>query len=140
MYAKKDGESNEVSLAIEEHYLPLIAEGSIPKSPIGIIISLADKFDTLTADFSIGLIPTGSADPYGLRRFAIGIIRIIVEKKIAVSLKQVIEKAISILGVVPSQVSIQKQLTDFLKQRFENMLTSQNYRIDEIRIRSCRWI
>lgn len=81
-YAKAEDELEETALGIREHYLPRFAKDHLPKSPIGCVLALADRFDTLNSIFSINLIPTGEKDPFGLRRAALGIIRIIIEKSL----------------------------------------------------------
>jgi glycyl-tRNA synthetase beta chain len=82
LYAKAQGEPDEVGLAIYEHYKPLSMDGDIPASEAGRIVALADKWDTLTSCFDIGLIPTGSRDPFALRRAAQGVVRIVVEGRV----------------------------------------------------------
>ena len=77
IYSKVAGESDETSKAIEQHYWPLSASGTLPETILSVVVSLADKIDTVVADFAIGLEPSGSADPYGLRRMAIGIVRML---------------------------------------------------------------
>jgi len=81
-YAKSEGELEEVATGIKEHYLPRFANDKLPKSPIGCAIALADRFDSINKIFSINAIPTGEKDPFGLRRAAFGIIRIIIEKEL----------------------------------------------------------
>ena len=83
---------------IAEHYLPTQAGGELPASDIGAIVSIADKLDTICGCFGVGLIPTGSADPYALRRSAIGIINIILDRGYRVSLRNGIDKALRLLG------------------------------------------
>jgi len=87
-YAKVWGEEEEVALAIEEHYQPIAMNDQIPSEMTGIVVSLADKMDTLCGIFSIGKIPTGSNDPYALRRAANGIVRILLEKELSLDLRQ----------------------------------------------------
>ena len=77
-YARMDGESDEIATAVREHYLPAHAGDSLPKGIIGSLVSIADRMDTIAGCFSVGLIPTGAADPYALRRHALGIINILV--------------------------------------------------------------
>jgi glycyl-tRNA synthetase beta chain len=77
IYSDAAGEPFDISQAVEQHYYPLSASGALPQSKLAAVVSLADKLDTLTADFAIGLEPSGSADPYGLRRMSIGMIRMI---------------------------------------------------------------
>jgi glycyl-tRNA synthetase beta chain len=87
-YAKRDGEPAEVSQAIAEQYLPRAMEGDIPKSIAGQVLSLADRLDTIVAFFHVGLVPTGSEDPFALRRHAAAVVRILVEGGLAVSLDE----------------------------------------------------
>lgn len=134
IYAKYDNEPDEVCNAIEEHYLPLTNDGKLPKTQAGILLSISDKLDTLTGDFSAGLAPSGSADPYGLRRMATGVLRIMLEKKLSVSIRTIVEKAFSLL---PEQAKANgqaiEQVLEFFKQRLENLWQGQEYRFDEIR-------
>ncbi|MBU5674582.1 glycine--tRNA ligase subunit beta [Paenibacillus brevis] len=93
-YARKAGESDAVAKAIFEHYQPRFAGDDVPASQVGSIVSIADKLDTIAGCFSIGIIPTGSQDPYGLRRQAAGIVQIILEHQLEVQLSQLFELAI----------------------------------------------
>ena len=81
-YAEHDGEGPEVSLAIAEHYLPRFAGDELPASPVGTALAIADKLDTITGIFAIDQKPTGTRDPFGLRRAALGVVRIIIEKRL----------------------------------------------------------
>jgi glycyl-tRNA synthetase beta chain len=98
-YAAADGEPAEVCAAIEEHYLPKGAGGALPASGAGVSVALADKLDTLAGIFSIGQKPTGTKDPFGLRRAAIGVLRILVEKKIDIDLRALVTRACSLQPV-----------------------------------------
>ena len=95
-YALNDGESKEVSVAIREHYQPRFAGDSLPSTDAGIAVSLADKMDTLTGIYGIGQGPTGSKDPYALRRTALGMLRILLEAKIELNLKSLIDFSLSL--------------------------------------------
>ena len=95
-YALNDGESKEVSVAIREHYQPRFAGDSLPSTDAGIAVSLADKMDTLTGIYGIGHGPTGSKDPYALRRTALGMLRILLEAKIELNLKSLIDFSLSL--------------------------------------------
>ena len=95
-YALNDGESKEVSVAIREHYQPKFAGDSLPSTDAGIAVSLADKMDTLTGIYGIGQGPTGSKDPYALRRTALGMLRILLEAKIELNLKSLIDFSLSL--------------------------------------------
>jgi glycyl-tRNA synthetase beta chain len=135
IYAEHDQEPEQIATAVEEHYWPLTADGRLPETMLSTVLSLADKTDTLVGDFAVGLIPTGSADPYGLRRMAAGILRMIMEKELQLSLQQLAEKAFSAL---PPQIkekapTVVDQVMDFLRQRLENLMEAKGYRFDEIR-------
>lgn len=92
-YARADGEPPEVAQAIEEHYLPRVSEGPLPKSDEGAILALADRLDTLVGIFAIGKEPTSATDPFGLRRACLGVIRIMLDRSYRVSLKSALEQA-----------------------------------------------
>ena len=96
-YAEWDGEEKSVAVAIEEHYMPRYAADNIPASKIGAVVGLADKVDTISSCFALGMIPTGSQDPYLLRRHAFGIIRIIEEHAFTLELKEVFAKTLNLL-------------------------------------------
>lgn len=89
-YAQHDGEPEHIAIAMKEHYMPRFAGDDLPNSPIGQALALADKLDTLVGTFGINHIPTGDKDPYGLRRAAVGVIRILIEKKIDLDLKELL--------------------------------------------------
>jgi glycyl-tRNA synthetase beta chain len=93
-YAKADGEPEEIAEAIDEHYMPRAAGGSLPVTRTGIAVALADKLDTLAGIFSIGQKPSGTKDPFGLRRAAIGVLRILIEKKLDLDLRALVTAAI----------------------------------------------
>jgi glycyl-tRNA synthetase beta chain len=132
IYAEHDNEPKEITEVIEEHYRPTSLDGVLPATLMGTIVSLADKIDTIVGDFAVGLIPTGSGDPYGLRRQAIGILRIIRDKKLKVSLNELIKFTMSILPV-ESQTSSLRNVSDFFRQRLEQIFENEGYRFDEIR-------
>ncbi len=96
-YAQHEGLDNEVAYAIEDHYKPRFAGDSLPRSLVGVCVALADKLETLVGLFSIGEKPTGDKDPFGLRRQALGIVRMLIESKISIGLESVINLAIQIL-------------------------------------------
>ena len=93
-YAKHDGESEEISVAIQEHYLPRFSGDDLPTSQVGSVVAIADKLDTIVSLFGINQPPTGSKDPFGLRRSAIGILRIVVEKRLDLNIAKLIDDAI----------------------------------------------
>jgi glycyl-tRNA synthetase beta chain len=92
-YAKHDGENSEVSTAIAEHYLPRAMDGELPKTPAGIMLSLADRLDTIVAFFHAAIVPTGSEDPLGLRRHALAVVRLIIEGDLHVDLVECVRHA-----------------------------------------------
>ena len=133
IYANKDGEDKNVVTAIQEHYWPLSADGKLPNSSLSIIISIADKIDTLCGDFAAGLIPSGSADPYGLRRASVGVIRMLLGG-IKLEISSLIDKAYSILPErLSNNTRSKEQMLEFFKQRFEALMQSSGYKFDEIK-------
>jgi glycyl-tRNA synthetase beta chain len=133
-YARLSGEKEEVAEAIYEHYLPGFAGDRLPSSPIGDIVSIADKMDTIVGSFGIGLVPTGTADPFGLRRQALGIIRIILEKKYSLSLSQLIEKSENLLKerIERPFPEVKKEVLDFFRVRYQNFLLDKGYPFDVV--------
>ena len=132
-YALIQGEDEEVARSIAEHYLPRYADDVLPETEIGTVLSLADKFDIIAGCFAAGLIPTGSQDPYGLRRQSQGIIRILETKNLRIPLKAVFEKSLSFLtNVCPDGDSrkVYGQIIDFFKDRIYNIYTEKGYRYD----------
>jgi glycyl-tRNA synthetase beta chain len=131
-YARLSGERPEVSKAISEHYLPTFAGDRLPSSPVGDIVSIADKMDTIVGCFGVGLIPTGTADPFGLRRQALGIIRIILEKKYALSLKGLVEESEKQLGKKMERPAdqVKGDALDFFRVRYQNFLLDKGYAFD----------
>ncbi len=134
LYALADGEPSRVADGIEQHYWPLTADGELPKSEAGALVSLADKLDTLAGDFLVGLIPTGSADPYGLRRAAIGILRILSDRQWRLDLRALAEQAVLAFPetVKGDRAKTVQTLADFFKQRWSALMEAKGYRFDEI--------
>ena len=133
-YARLSKERPEVSEAIYEHYLPAFAGDRLPSSPVGDIVSIADKMDTIVGCFGVGLIPTGTADPFGLRRQALGIIRIIVEKKYSLSLRECVEESEKQLKekMDRSAEQVKEEVLDFFRVRYQNFLLDKGYAFDGI--------
>ena len=126
-YAIHDGEDVAVANAIAEHYLPTQAGGELPASDIGAFVSLADKMDTICGCFCVGLIPTGSADPYALRRSALGIINIIIEKGYREPLSALIKSSLDLLtgkSVRPLE-EVQRDVLEFFRGRFVNLMADR---------------
>jgi glycyl-tRNA synthetase beta chain len=133
-YARLAGEKAEVIEAIYEHYLPSFAGDRLPSSPVGDIVSIADKMDTIVGSFGIGLVPTGTADPFGLRRQALGIIRIILEKKYSLSLSQLIEESENLLKEKMERPfsEVKKEVLEFFRVRYQNFLLDKGYPFDVV--------
>jgi glycyl-tRNA synthetase beta chain len=131
-YARLSRERPEVAEAIYEHYLPGFAGDRLPSGPIGDIVSIADKMDTIVGCFGVGLVPTGTADPFGLRRQALGIIRIILEKKYSISLTGLIEESEKQLkGKMERPVEkVKEEVLDFFRVRYQNFLLDKEYPFD----------
>lgn len=126
-YALLEGIDPAVANAIAEHYLPTQAGGELPVSDIGAIVSIADKLDTICGCFGVGLIPTGSADPYALRRSAIGVINIILDKGYRISLSDCIDSALKLLEAKLTRpvVDVKSDVMEFFRGRFTNLLGDQ---------------
>jgi glycyl-tRNA synthetase beta chain len=134
VYAAEAGEPAAVASAIEEHYQPTYSGGALPQTPAGALVALADKMDTLCGCFSVGLIPTGAADPYALRRQAIGILQILLEKKFSISLLKLIETSTALFAALADQditETVQK-VADFFSGRMTNLLADDGYSRDVV--------
>ena len=133
-YARLDGYPEDICSAISDHYLPIQAESQLPESLIGAIVGIADRMDTIVGFFAMGLEPDGTADPYALRRQALAIIRIVRDKKIAISFQDFIHKSASILNETISfdQKEVEKSVSNFIKNRFKNLLLSEGITQDFI--------
>ena len=133
-YALLDGETKAVAQAIDEHYMPRFAGDSQPASVAGRIVSLADKIDTIVGTFSRGLIPTGSQDPFALRRQALGIVNMLKEAKYHISLSQLVAKAMELLKIADAgqQAKLKNDVADFMKLRLKNVLADAGIRYDVV--------
>ena len=125
-YAKLDGEPDDVAIAIGEHYLPRFAGDGLPTTSAGQAVSIADRVDTLTGIFALGRRPSGSKDPFALRRLALGLVRILIEGKIDLDLKQCIQDSLE-LQPVKSDAGIVDDIYDFILDRLKSYyLDGQN--------------
>jgi len=133
-YALIQGEDPVVAKAVYEHYLPTSSGGELPQTDVGAILSIADKVDTIVGFFGIGQIPTGTADPYALRRQSLGVINIILDKGWQLALPELLDKSISILADKFKRPvgEIKKDVIDFFRARFENQLISQGHPYDVV--------
>lgn len=132
-YALLDGEKPEVATGIFEHYLPRFAGDALPATTIGRIVGIGDKLDNICATFSRGLAPTGSQDPYALRRQALGVINILLDANYHISLAKIIAGTLYLLDIKPEETGkLVPQVMEFFKQRLRNLLMDQGIRYDVI--------
>src|SRR6187551_1580816 len=117
-YATADGEPADVAAANDEHYLPRGAGGALPANGVGVAVALADKLDTLAGIFAIGQKPSGTKDPFGLRRAAIGALRILIEKKLDLDLRALVARAVALQPVVSATAAT--DLWDYLTERLRS--------------------
>jgi len=139
-YAEWDGEEKSVAIAIAEHYMPRFATDNIPTSRIGAIVGLADKFDTISSCFALDLIPTGSQDPYSLRRHTYGIIRIIEEHGFALDIGEILYTALDLLPLFEQKADsryhpvildkLVPKIKEFFKDRLFQINIERGYRYD----------
>jgi glycyl-tRNA synthetase beta chain len=126
-YAQHDREDQEIADALEEQYLPKSFGDRLPRSEVGAMVSLADKIDNITSFFSIGLIPSGSEDPFALRRQAMGIVSIFLDRGYTLSLKEIFEFALQSMKQVKDHGIVMEHIMNFMAQRTEFILSSAGY-------------
>jgi len=134
-YAQKSQEEEEFTSAILEHYMPRFAGDSLPASPTGIVLALTEKIDNLTGCFAIGIRPSGSQDPYALRRQALGIVNILTDMEIKIDLSRIIAAACKGLINVKTEAApeqITDDLMDFIRQRQRGILLDKGFSFDVI--------
>lgn len=133
-YALLAGEKPEIANAIYEHYLPIVAGGDLPQSDEGAIVGIADKIDTIAGFFAVGMPPTGTADPYALRRQALGVINIILSRHYTLSLNFLIDESLAALKDVLKKPAdeIKKDILEFFKGRLQNQLIAQGFAYDTV--------
>ena len=129
-YARHDGESAAVAEAIEDHYKPRFAGDVLPRGPVGVIVALADKLETLVGLFGIGQHPTGDKDPFALRRHALGTIRMLIEKAVPIGLQQLVALAVPAFGTLVSDPSV--PLLAFINDRLAGYLREQGHSAQEV--------
>ncbi|MDR1922530.1 MAG: glycine--tRNA ligase subunit beta, partial [Candidatus Adiutrix sp.] len=131
-YALADGEDPEVAEAIMEHYMPVRAGGPLPTSLAGAILSVADKLETIAGCFAVGLVPSGAADPFALRRSALGVINIFLERGWDLSLEPLVDKALSSLEPWAKRPARESRpaILEFIKVRLKNLLVGQGVSSD----------
>jgi glycyl-tRNA synthetase beta chain len=133
-YALQKGESQEVAAAINEHYMPRNANDSVPGTPAGALVAIADKLDTIISFFSLGIIPSGSQDPYALRRQATGIVQTLIEKRWDISIEKLVGFSLSLIsdaGISKrNDEEIYHELIQFFKLRVKHLLQERGIRYD----------
>ncbi len=129
-YARHDGLSNEVAEAIEDHYKPRFAGDGLPRNPVGLVVALADKLETLVGMFGIGNVPTGDKDPFALRRHALGVIRMLVEKDVALGLPDLLALSAPVFG--DKITGGADALIDFIYDRLSGSLREQGFSAQEV--------
>ncbi len=131
-YARHDGEPESVAEAIRTHYSPRFSGDRVPSTPAGVCLALADKLDTLVGIYGVGLVPTGDKDPFGLRRQALGVVRILVERSLALDLRDLLGLARSYFGADLLSEGVVQDLYGFLLERFKPYLRDRGFMSDEI--------
>ena len=132
-YAKVGGENEVVSEAIFEHYLPRFAGDILPQTNSGVALSISDKLDSIAGFFAIGIQPTGSQDPYALRRQALGVINIIMDRKLDVSLKELVQLSLeNYTNLEFNKEEVVSQMMEFFKERIKNLFRELGIRYDVI--------
>jgi glycyl-tRNA synthetase beta chain len=135
VYAAASGEADAVCRALEEHYRPTASGAGLPESPVGAILSIADKMDTICGCFLVGLTPTGASDPYALRRQGIGVLQIVMERRFPLSIQQLVQtgrKAFPGIDAAIEQGTAAEQTIAFLTSRFAHMLESEGISKDAV--------
>ena len=134
-YARHDGETAQVAQAIREHYLPRFTGDALPQTRAGIALALADRLDSLVGFFGQGMIPTGSQDPYALRRAAIGVSQILLQNKLSLNLQWLCQKAYGLyagIDMVNDEAATLEAIANFFRQRLENVLSDEGVAYDVI--------
>jgi glycyl-tRNA synthetase beta chain len=129
-YARHDGLSTDIADAIEDHYRPRFAGDELPRNNVGLVVALADKLETLVGMFGIGNLPSGDKDPFALRRHALGIIRMLMDKDLALDWRQLLAMAVPVFGDKITDPS--EALTSFLFDRLAGSLREHGYSVQEV--------
>ena len=131
-YAKHDGEADEVALAIREHYQPRFAGDELPSTTVSLAVALADKLETLSGLFGIGQMPTGDKDPFALRRHALGVLRMLLERKLDVALTELVDIGYEAMKGIEGVKDARAELLNFFADRVRVMFKDQGYSAQEI--------
>ena len=131
-YARHDGEAEDVAVALNEQYQPRFAGDALPSSLVSCAVAIADKMDTLAGIFGIGQHPKGDKDPFALRRAALGVLRIIVEKNLNLDLQSLTEEAVRLYGEKLTNANVVSEVIDFMLGRFRAWYQDEGYAVDTI--------
>jgi glycyl-tRNA synthetase beta chain len=131
-YARNDGEHEEVALAASEHYQPRFSGDALPSTNTGLAVALADKLETLVGIWSIGLQPTGEKDPFALRRHALGVMRMLVEKRLPLMLKELLFDAAAVFDYMPTFKDPTAEVKSFMLDRLRSMLRERGFGPNEV--------
>ena len=129
-YARHDGLTEDIAFAIEDHYRPRFAGDELPRNPVGLVVALADKLETLVGMFGIGNLPTGDKDPFALRRHALGVIRMLAERDLPLDLPALVRAAVPAFGSLITDPT--DALADFVFDRLAGSLREQGYSAQEV--------
>ena len=129
-YARHDGLPAEIAEAIEDHYKPRFAGDELPRNSVGVVVALADKLETLVGMFGIGNLPSGDKDPFALRRHALGVIRMLIDKDLAIDLSALLALAVPVFGDKITDATA--QLTEFIYDRLAGGLREQGFSVQEV--------
>ncbi len=132
-YARHDGLSDDIATAIEDHYKPRFAGDALPRNTTGVVVALADKLETLVGLFGIGALPTGDRDPFALRRHALGVIRMLVERELPLALPALLDTAAAAFGTLMAKPAESNALLlNFIQERLEGYLREFGYSAQEV--------
>jgi glycyl-tRNA synthetase beta chain len=131
-YARHDGEAEEVAIACSEHYQPRFSGDALPATPTGTIVALADKLETLVGIWGIGLAPTGEKDPFALRRHALGVLRILVEKQLPLDLVELLRAAYAQFAGIPAVTDSTDAIYEFCIDRLRGQLRERGFAATEV--------
>jgi len=140
-YARHDGEPEAVAFAVEDHYKPRFAGDALPRGEAGVVVALADKLETLAGLFAIGERPTGDKDPFALRRHALGVIRMLIERDLPLAMAGLLDTAFAAFPAAPA--TAREELLSFIVDRLVGQLREQGYSAQEVdavvALRPARW-
>jgi glycyl-tRNA synthetase beta chain len=131
-YARNDGEPEDVALAASEHYQPRFAGDALPTTVTGTAVALADKLETLVGIWAIGLAPTGDKDPFALRRHALGVLRMLIEKRLSLSISSLLSQAAQLFQSVPGFKDPSADVATFMYDRLRGILRERGFSVNEI--------